>query len=197
MEFKNTLKIYSTKKESYETGNIYPKEGEIPVEKGQIIGYSGSTGGFVAPHLHYEIRDSETEHIINPLHFGVVVKDSIAPTITRLIGYPIHSDGRINGNNEKLVLPVKRNGNSCLTNRITAIGDIGFGLTTWDRLGGESNKNGVYSVEMKVNGKRHYYHDFETFSFAETKFINLMMDYAHYKKYAPKYRGLLNFLPIN
>ena len=94
----------------------------------------------------------------------MVVKDSTAPTITRLIGYPIHLDGRINGNNEKLVLPIKRNGNSYLTNRITAIGDIGFGLTTWDRLGGESNKNGVYSVEMKVNGKRHYYHDFETFS---------------------------------
>ena len=74
------------------------------------------------PYLHYEIRDSETEHIINPLHFGVIVKDSIAPTITRLIGYPIHPD-KINGNNEKLDLPVKRNG-TLLTNRITAIGDI-------------------------------------------------------------------------
>ena len=190
------VKNIQYKKESYETGNIYPKEGEIPVKKGQIIGYSGSTGGFVAPHLHYEIRDSETEHIINPLHFGVIVKDSIAPTITRLIGYPIHPDGRINGNNEKLVLPVKRNGNSYLTNRITAIGDIGFGITTWDRLGGESNKNGVYSVEMKVNGKRHYYHDFETFSFAETKFINLMMDYAHYKKYHAKVQRTFK-LPAN
>ena len=54
-------------KESYETGNIYPKENEIIVKKGQIIGYSGSTGGFVAPHLHYEIRDTKTEHIINPM----------------------------------------------------------------------------------------------------------------------------------
>ena len=63
----NTLKIYSTKRELGLATSIQKKVRSQ--EKGQIIGYSGSTGGFVAPHLHYEIRDSETEHIINPLHF--------------------------------------------------------------------------------------------------------------------------------
>ena len=39
-----------------------------------------------------------------------------------------------------------------------------------------------YSLEMKINGKRQYYHNVETFSFSESKFINLLIDYEYYSK---------------
>ena len=174
-------------KKSYETGNIYPKEGEILVEKGQVIGYSGRTGGFVAPHLHYEIRDKKNKSIINPLLFGLKVNDSIAPTINKLMAYPIASNSRINRTNKNQILPLKKQGDhQFITNRISAFGDISFGVNVFDRLGKELNKNGVYSIEMLVNGKRHYYHNLETFSFAESKYINLLIDYPHYAKHKSK-----------
>jgi len=178
------IKKIQYKKKSYETGNVFPEENEIFVKKGQVIGYSGSTGGFVAPHLHYEIRDTKTEHIINPMLFGLRVKDQKKPRINALLGYPIKSNSHINSSNRKQVINFKKTSDSTyIANRITASGKIGFGVNTYDRLGEALNKNGVYSIEMRVNDKRLYYHDVETFSFAESKFINLLIDYPHYAKY--------------
>ena len=178
------VKNIQYQKESYETGNIYPVENEIMIKKGQVIAYTGRTGGFVAPHLHYEIRDTKTEHIINPLLFGLKIKDSIAPRINKLIAYPIGEGSRINRSVKKQTLAIKKDSlNNYRTNRISASGSIGFGINVYDLLGKELNKNGVYSIEMKVNGKRHYYHDVETFSFAESKYINLLIDYPYFATY--------------
>ena len=178
------VKNIQYQKESYETGNIYPLENEIMIKKGQVIAYTGRTGGFVAPHLHYEIRDTKTEHIINPLLFGLKIQDSIAPRINKLIAYPIGEGSRINRSVKKQTLAIKKDSlNNYRTNRINASGSIGFGINVYDLLGKELNKNGVYSIEMKVNGNRHYYHDVETFSFAESKYINLLIDYPYFATY--------------
>ena len=201
------VKNIQYQKESYETGNMYPEENKILVKKGEIIAYSGRTGGYVAPHLHYEIRDTKTEHIINPMLLGLKIQDSIAPRINKLMAYYIGSNSRINRSTKKQSLSIKKDTlNSYITSRISASGKIGFGINAYDFLGKESNKNGVYSIEMLVNGKRHYYHDLETFSFPESKYINLLIDYPHYASYKSRiqktflekenklsiYKGLIN-----
>jgi hypothetical protein len=178
------VKRIQYKKENYETGNIFPKKEAFILKKGQIIAFSGDTGGSGGPHLHFEIRDTKSEHVINPMLFGISIPDSKSPTIQSLLGYPLSEDARINQQNNSHKISIKHMGNGkYIADRVTASGTIGFGVHVFDRLDNAWNKNGIYSLEMLVNGKRHYYHDVSTFSFAESKYLNLLIDYSYYKKY--------------
>ena len=185
--FKSTYKNLQYQKEKYSLGSLYPSSDKFPVKKGEIIGYTGDTGGSGGPHLHYEIRNSATSKVINPMHFGILPKDTKAPTIKKLIAYPLNNNSRINNAALKTILSFKKiEEGKYVSEKITASGAIGFGISVFDRLDEALNKNGIYSLEMKVNGSRVYYHDVETFSFAESKYINLLIDYKHYKKYKNK-----------
>ena len=206
------VKRIQYKKENYETGNIFPKKEAFILKKGQIIAFSGDTGGSGGPHLHFEIRDTKSEHVINPMLFGINIPDSKLPTIQSLLGYPLSEDARINQQNNSHEISIKHLGKGkYIADRITASGTIGFGVHVFDRLDNAWNKNGIYSLEMLVNGKRHYYHDVSTFSFAESKYLNLLIDYSYYKKYKRRiqktfkenknelsiYKGLINNGKIN
>lgn len=185
------VKNQQYQKKSYETGNIYLKPNEILVQKGQIIGYTGRTGGFVSPHLHFEIRNSATEKVINPMHFGIFPRDTIPPVFNALFAYPLQNDSRIFQSNKKTNIPFKKlKDNTFRTDEISANGLIGFGVNVFDRLNNARNKNGVYSLSVEINGQEVYHHDLETFSFAESKFINLLIDYPHLATYKKRIQKL-------
>ena len=188
-EIEEYVKSVQYKKENYETGNLFFKENKFPLKKGDVIAFSGDTGGSGSPHLHFEIRNTTTENIINPLHFGIEVKDTTAPTFQSLKAYALSGDSRINQQKKSFQIPIKNLGNGTYSaDRITASGTIGFAASVFDRFNGMPNKNGIYSLEMLLNGKRFYYHGVETFSFSESKYLNLHIDYEHYKKYKRRYQ---------
>jgi hypothetical protein len=183
-EVEALIKTIQYKKKNYETGNIFPKKDRFILKKGAIVAFSGDTGGSSGPHLHFEIRNTETEHVINPMLFGFDIPDSKAPTIQSLQVYPLSNNARVNEQYNSFQLSIQSLGDGKYTaERISASGTIGFGIAVFDRLNNALNKNGIYSLEMLVNGKRHYYHNVTTFSFAESKFLNLLIDYEYYKKY--------------
>nr|MCR5455834.1 M23 family metallopeptidase [Bacteroidales bacterium] len=48
--------------------DFYPEQSLLPVKQGEVVGYSGNTGGSFGPHLHFEVRTKD-DVPINPLAY--------------------------------------------------------------------------------------------------------------------------------
>ncbi|MGG5506946.1 MULTISPECIES: peptidoglycan DD-metalloendopeptidase family protein [unclassified Myroides] len=160
---------------------IFPKRNEIPVKKGDIIAYTGNTGGSGGPHLHYEFRDTKTQAIVNPLSWGMkaMLTDTEAPTVNAVYAYPISQDAVINQTIKPVALTYKTINGVLTADPITAKGKISFGVDMYDTANYNTNKNGVYKVATFVNGKPSFSYQFDTFAFSESGFVNALIDYSH------------------
>ncbi len=190
------------KRKAFEV-DLFPLEQQFLYFKGDTIAWTGNSGSSSAPHLHFEIRDTKTQEIINPLLFGFKAKDTTPPIIKNLHVYPLNVNTSINGLNDTLRIPIQQVNASKYTienQNISVHGMIGFGLETFDQLDQAPNKNGVYSIELYVDSSLIYKHDMERFSFSETRYINSFMDYHAKKKYSLKpqksFKDLNNRLSI-
>lgn len=157
----------------------FPDATLLPVHKGDIIAYSGNRGSSGGPHLHFEIRDTKTEQTINPQLFGIQIPDHIPPVIYAMYVYKLNKKPfneytpkqfhQVTGGAGKYNLatqaPIKING------------ETGFGITATDRHDGASGLNGVYSIELELDGKTVFTSSLERFAFENSKAINSHIDY--------------------
>lgn len=138
-------------RESY-TVNLYPERGEFSVAQGETVAYSGETGVGV-PHLHYEIRDSQSRPI-DPRPFTGPWPDDTRPVIRKVLLMPDGPGGALNGSVKPLVLDAECVGaGSYRTEPVYAIGRLAAGVEVVDPANAGANRLGVRTARTVLGGK--------------------------------------------
>ncbi|RZK11953.1 MAG: M23 family metallopeptidase [Flavobacterium sp.] len=172
------------KEETYEI-EMFPKPGDLPVKQGEIIAFSGNSGGSGGPHLHFEFRDTQTEKAINPMLFGFdsLIKDTKLPVVTTLMAYPVGENSSVNQSLQPITLNLSLQADgSYVSEKVAVNGKVGFGISAYDMFDFNYNKNGLFKVQSFLNGNPHFGYEFNTFAFDESRYINALLDFYRFKK---------------
>ena len=196
------IKSEQYRSKSY-TVKKFPKKDQIQVKRGELLGYSGNTGRSFGAHLHFEIRDTNSQDALNPLMFNYTYEDLERPIIRGL--YTINENNTLIRDLPKRIRISKTNDSTYVADDIIFNGDIGFGIDIYDiQYKNLFNRNGVYKVELLIDSIQKFSYSMDRIKFSENHYKKLMYDYLSLVKnnrrvlkvYIPP-RSNLSFLKTN
>ena len=176
------LRTNQYKIKSFEV-DLFPKNKKdlIFVKKGQLIGYAGNSGSSGGAHLHFELRNTKTERIINPLLFGFHISDQYPPVIDFIKIYPEGENSFVRSANEATRFNLKKIGNReyrlDTKDTLSVWGNISIGTQAFDFNQNQSDRNGFYSLKMYMDEWEFFSMVCDSFAFDESRYINASIDF--------------------
>jgi murein DD-endopeptidase MepM/ murein hydrolase activator NlpD len=164
----------------------------LPVTKGEVIGLSGNSGGSGGPHLHFEVRETLSEKVVNPLLFGFNVQDHVKPGISGIWVVPMNDSAWVNGGQLPVNILCKNGSGSCSlqsTTPPTVYGDVAFAVHTTDGLDGNGNRCGIYRIELMVDSLLVYGQRMDRLDFTTNRAMNAHTIYERFKKHKSSIHG--------
>lgn len=160
--------------ESWEQDLAIPA-GKFPVKKGDVIGYSGNTGGSQGPHVHFEIRDTKTEQCLNALLFGFSIPDQVPPVIHKI---GIYDRDQSMYEQTPLVSIAQRDGNGYRA-AVTKLPfrKVQIAVHATDQMTGVPNPNGVFRATLYEGSKAWAGFAIDRVGYEETRMLNAHIDY--------------------
>jgi len=125
--------------------------GQLPVERGEVIAYTGDTG-VGTPHLHFEIRDEEGDPV-NPLQCdNYQTVDALPPVISRVAVIPIGEGSTANGSHSPAILRSRGDG----TRQVTIEGSAGLAVEARDPCNGTRFRRGAYRHTLYLDDREFF-----------------------------------------
>ena len=172
------VKNYQYKNKCY-TFDYTFKTPQIYVKQGDTIALSGETGMVQGPHLHFDIRDTKTEQPINPLLFGIKIKDTQKPYIKTLAVTPMENSS-VCGKQTSKIIELGKDKTFKEGDTLECYGKVYFSSLAYDPSYGSSMHNGVWKTELFVNDDRIFAHNIDRFSFSDYGFVDATINYPLY-----------------
>ena len=174
-EVEKVVEAYQYEHETFAVDMKFGPE-QFPLKQGEVFALAGNEGYSFGPHLHMEIRKTDTGEHIDPLQFYTDrIKDTTAPRATHIVLYPQAGRGVVAGASGKKIVPLAN-----LQTPVTAWGKIAAGIKAYDYMDGTSNNYGVRKVTLFVDSVEVFRSTVDGFLPDENRMINAWTDYEEY-----------------